>query len=608
LRSLIRNLTRKSRGGVAVREEAVDDDTLVAGRGNDCQIHLPDPRVLLRQAEISVRGGEVYVLALHGGDLSLNGSLTQSGKLGPEDSLHVGPYEIRLEAVASGEERVARGDQHYDLILTVELVQPLGDDLDQLVNRAKLHVTRVGLSVRGWSWVLACAALLLLFAAPFTLNMFHPKPDAKALTQVHTQPPAAPTSVWSSGQISSSHKFFGVACETCHEIPFIPVRNTACLNCHAGVENHAEQVRFPSLPFKDMDCADCHKEHHGNKSITLDNQAFCTSCHADLASQPGDIVIRNASDFGSDHPQFRPAVITDPLNKLIERDHAIGDPTPPRENNGLKFPHARHLAAAGVRDPARGTVQLQCADCHVSDASGHSMKPVSFAENCNSCHQLNFDAKLPGRQLMHGKPQELFQQIADVYDAVAMRGGYEDDAAPAVVRRRAGTPLTEPERRIAAQWAAEKAANVSTGHFGKGLCATCHTLIQPGTGEPAKDGELWDVTPVEMSVRYLPKADFDHSRHRDVSCTNCHQAKASVSATDVLILGVESCQSCHGGEKATDRVPSTCVACHKFHRKDMAPLHTMDTPETTNVRRSMWRGEEPKPTGSEANSNISVTR
>jgi predicted CXXCH cytochrome family protein len=595
LRRLIKNLTRKSRGGVAVREETVDGDTLTAGRGGDCQIHLPDPRVFLHHAEITVRGGEVHVAALQGGDLRINGNITQSGRISPTDSLLIGPYELKVEAVASGDERIVSGDQQYDLVLTVELIQPLGDDLTQLVGRARLHVTRVGLSVRGWSWLLASIALVLLFAVPFTLNLFHPKPDARTLTQVHIQPPPAPTSVWTSGKISSSHKFFGVACETCHEVPFIPVRNSACLNCHSGIENHAEQARFPDLPFKDMDCADCHKEHHGNKSITLSDQAFCASCHANLASQGGNVVVRNASDFGKDHPQFRPAVMVDPLNKLIRRDHAIGDATPPRENNGLKFPHAKHLAQAGVRDPKRGTVRLECADCHEPDASGHSMKPVTFEANCHSCHRLNFDAKLPDRELLHGKPAEMFKQVADVYDAVAMRGGYEDESAPAVVRRRPGTPLTEPGRRIAAAWAAKKASDVSNGHFGKGLCATCHTLIEPGTGQPPQAGATWDVVPVHMDVRYLAKADFDHSRHRDVTCTNCHAAKSSASASDVLIMGVESCQSCHGGEHATDRVPSTCISCHHFHRKDMAPLFAVNnTQQLNNERQSMSEGDEPK--------------
>ena len=98
MRSVIRHITRKSRGGLSVREEAASSEVLTAGRGPDCAIHLPDPRVLLHHAEFALRGGDLYVTALPNADLRINGNLSNGGKVVFTDVLHVGPYEIRREA------------------------------------------------------------------------------------------------------------------------------------------------------------------------------------------------------------------------------------------------------------------------------------------------------------------------------------------------------------------------------------------------------------------------------------------------------------------------------------------------------------------------------
>ena len=82
----------------------------------------------------------------------------------------------------------------------------------------------------------------------------------------------------------------------------------------------------------------------------------------------------------------------------------------------------------------------------------------------------------------------------------------------------------------------------------------------------------WSIEPPTVTTLWMPKAYFTHARHADVPCAECHAAKASTSSTDVLIPGIAICQSCHGGEKAADRVPSTCVSCHRFHRKDLEPM------------------------------------
>jgi len=68
------------------------------------------------------------------------------------------------------------------------------------------------------------------------------------------------------------------------------------------------------------------------------------------------------------------------------------------------------------------------------------------------------------------------------------------------------------------------------------------------------------------------KGRFDHSRHSAPGCVDCHAAPDSDKATDVLLPQIATCQACHGGETAAQRVPSTCVACHDFHLDFHQPM------------------------------------
>jgi predicted CXXCH cytochrome family protein len=573
LRAVIRYVTRKSRGGIAIREQVSDTETVVVGRGNDCAMHLPDPRVLLRHAEFTVRNGDLYISAPATADLRVNGNLTQTSRLQPGDKVRIGPYEVTVESPADS----------ADVILAVELVAPLDDDLERLVAMARGRIGRIGLSVRGWSWLFAALILAATFAIPLGLNLFggrEGKPSTNVMGGV--EHPVTPTRVWSSGEISSVHKFFGDQCETCHETPFIPVQDQACLGCHEAIPHHADPVRFTFAAFQDESCQSCHKEHRGNAVVARSDEAFCGSCHRDLTKRATNTDLRNVSRFGLDHPQFRPTVLADVPLHIVDRSRSIDDA--PRESSGLKFPHNKHLRPEGVRDPARGTVQLDCADCHEPDATGATLKPIAFEEHCHRCHVLKFDSFIPDRELLHGKPEELLKQVQDIYSAVALRGGYTEPEAPLLVRRRPGTTLTAEEKAVVTDWATMKTESVINGRFGKGICAECHQLIDPGQGEAAgtPDGPrmVWNVEPATLSSLYFPKAYFNHAPHRDVECTTCHEALGSVSSTDVLMPGVEVCGTCHGSETATDRVPSPCITCHVFHRKDLPPMHPSPVGDT----------------------------
>jgi len=567
VRTLIRHVTRKSRGGTAVRDEVAEGEKILAGRGNDCAIHLPDPRVMLHHADLTIRDGKLYVLAAPGADLRVGDSLTQISKLDVGSKIRIGPYEIEF----------AEKGGDFDFTLHVELVLALGDDLEKLVARSRIHIDRIGLSMRAWVWLLASVVLIGTFVAPFVFNLLvGPPPDKLSLAPGKQHYVAAPTKVWTSGSISAAHKFFGDSCESCHEKPFVPVRDRACLTCHAGVQNHAQPAIFPFADLSERTCQSCHKEHQGNVTIVLGDEGFCADCHKDMGARTTRSTLANASDFGLHHPEFRPTMVKDPALHSMDRSRSIGGTPPPVENSGLKFPHDKHLRTTGVKDPGRGVVTLQCADCHTPNETGETMQAVSFEQNCHSCHILRFDTFVPDRELAHGKPDEVFKQVRDVYDALAMRGGYEEPTAPALLRRKPGEPLSPVEKVTATNWAASKTADVFNGRFGRGLCEECHRTFDTNTGKPTPtalpEPKPWSIEPPTVTTLWMPKAYFTHARHADVPCAECHAAKASTSSTDVLIPGIAICQSCHGGEKAADRVPSTCVSCHRFHRKDLEPM------------------------------------
>jgi len=277
-------------------------------------------------------------------------------------------------------------------------------------------------------------------------------------------------------------------------------------------------------------------------------------------------MLRNVQDFGTDHPEFLPSVVVDPALRQMSREKSMSGPDLPTENSGLTFPHADHLRKSGVRHPTEGIVELGCRTCHVPDEGNVSMLPIDFDRHCHQCHTLTFDLQLPDRELVHGQPEELFMQVSDIYNATALRGGYEEPDAPVIVRRRPGTPLKETDRVAARNWAEEKSAQILSGRFGKGQCGECHSVVDnPTTG-------VWTVEPVYITEKWFPKSTFDHGSHSEVGCLSCHAVDTSEKSSDVLMPAIEVCQSCHGGEVASNRVPSTCITCHDFHIDGMKPM------------------------------------
>ncbi len=372
-------------------------------------------------------------------------------------------------------------------------------------------------------------------------------------------------------------------------------------------------------------CASCHMEHMGQAGIMNRSSALCSDCHAKLDQRLGQRAnIGDASDFANAHPQFSPTVVATPRDgdPIVTRQwtvpqldqarrlreqmirynptrcdgFSIGKPNfrglvqladrsdVPQEafagdNTGLVFPHALHMSSSGcvasmakqlgVKTDAAGA--LGCANCHTASKDGKGFVPVEMQRNCSTCHSLTFDNfNGVNRTLPHGQPQLVVATMLDFYKAaatdVARGAGVQERRLPG----QAAADRSAEMRQIAFTHADSRASDRIRAIFSPGgSCYGCHQIIKPTSGLN------YGVAPVVLQQHFLPRAQFDHSAHMTagMTCEQCHAARTSQSARDVLTPGIETCRTCHAGEHAYAAVPSPCITCHRFHATDpSAPL------------------------------------
>jgi len=193
-------------------------------------------------------------------------------------------------------------------------------------------------------------------------------------------------------------------------------------------------------------------------------------------------------------------------------------------------------------------------------------------DHCAACHRLEFAR---GRVLPHGKPAQIIALINDYYLAEALRGEPAAEEQSTPLRQRPGgadagaapTAVAPPSQDPVAA-AKANAAKKLDDVFGRSLCGVCHKITRP---EASANGQ-WEVQPVKVAARWMPKAQFDHAAHSTTPCTDCHKATSSKTSADVLMPKIETCRACHGGEGAATALPSTCIMCHVYHRDHLPPM------------------------------------
>lgn len=556
-----------NRHGLPQRDQRrVAGPSINIGRGTQCQIHLPDPRIALDHAHISVSEAGAG-LAADSGHIQVNGRAVDGAKLAVGDRIEAGPYLLEVEAPPAG----------VQLALAITLVTPLqsfGGDGKQPPRLSKRRLSYIGFT----GVLLLC---LLVPIAPDLLG-YAVMPSAGAASEGATENVVRTVSAkflqgWNPGPVSRSHQPFGAECRECHEFPFVQVRDLSCVACHKTIREHvpaAELTGAQGQAFRDTRCAECHRDHKGMQMAPR-AQDQCADCHRDVKGVAADAKSGKATDFSTEHPEFRLSLLDADKPDAIRRVRQSRPAAPDMvERSNLKFNHKLHLDPGGVRDPegkrdAAGTLDaqggrsvLKCADCHQPNEGGLLMAPVTMEQHCQRCHSLAFEPKVTKRQAVHGDEAEIATMLREFYARLVLGDVPPDVNPPAdLPRMRPGAVLTYQERQQALRIADQKANLVLQELFDtRKVCSTCHEVTRKS------DSVGWKVAPVRVAHVWMPQALFSHAKHATEQCTKCHNVSQSKDARDIAMPDLASCRECHAGARVVPgKVTSDCATCHKFH-------------------------------------------
>lgn len=558
MKILLVTITRNKKGQIARSERTISVDFLRIGRGADCALHLPDPRVALHHASIRSAETGLHYIDAADGLLMFDGSFERSGRLEDNRQIVLGPYEIAVLPTPAG----------HDLALSLELADPLKDSVAEVRGNVRAGLERTWLSKRLFSAV-GFVLILLVFLAWPAYNATAPGGRAAAKHQALTADAA-----WDVGELSSAHANFGRDCGKCHQQPFVQVKNGACEDCHARIGWHfpldtpAAQAVHERV-FPGARCAACHRDHKGENGLVRTDSSLCTDCHRDLARRHPQSASPDISDFAKDHPAFKLSILRPGqrgTDAIVQVPMANSISSRAVENSGLKFPHALHLAKQGVRGPD-GRAVLDCKNCHTPDEAGLRFKPTTMKDHCQACHSLEFEPAVTSRQVPHDPVEKVVAAVTEFYAQTALADTPIDvvlDAGSVRQPVRPGERATEGRRQAALAWATDKAAKITREIFEVRVCFQCHqiTPVAAKVGEPA----TWQIAPVAITQHWLPKSRFPHRNHNTVECHNCHDVSGSKTSSDIAIPGIDTCRECHAGnERTRDKARGTCETCHGFH-------------------------------------------
>jgi len=577
---IVRQITTTAAGRDITRSKPFATDEIGVGRSTGNAIHLPDLAVNPDHAVIRKRDdGQIIVESTSGQNFTLDGQHRISVTIDPSAGAELG----------FGGHVIVVSEEGDDVVLTVKRVEALSDSAETR-SESTIYTLKgllPGKRVSAWGFIALVLAAFLVWPIYTwaTWRGVEERPD-----QFHAD------TMWSSGALSSAHHGLEQDCQACHVDAFVTVQDKTCLTCHEDdAHDHAAKPRlltargepegfgkigaafssaFNKPPGR---CVECHSEHEGAGAMEPTAQKFCADCHNGMDARLTDTKLENASDFGIEHPQFRPAVLVSPGGKNPPRKRVSLDDKP-TENNGLKFPHDLHLSkTGGVAQMGRRLAadydfgpSLVCKDCHTPDPKGVRFEPVDMKGDCSMCHSLAFD-EIGGtvRTLRHGEPAMVQADLRAYYRAT---GPTRPINLGGMARRRPGE---SNDIRVASDYARAvqfrpSRANMAISEvFSRGgACFDCHGITQP----TARGRVDYGIKPVTQTDRYMQKGWFSHDAHKEETCESCHDAPASKQATDLLLPGIKTCRECHGGEfqQASD-VPSTCAMCHDYHADDGTP-------------------------------------
>jgi len=390
--------------------------------------------------------------------------------------------------------------------------------------------------------------------------------------------------MWNPGHsISNAHRRWVNDCKACHTQPFVQVRDEDCKTCHKNTADHVSAQTAKVSKLQDVSCASCHREHHGEEGLALQNKYFmssnCADCHKDIKKTMPTSETGNAGDFYKNHPDFRYLIAGSADAKKLSRTR-MPENGILSEKTGLKFPHDVHLKSEGIKSP-EGKEKLNCASCHHANADGLTFQPVSMEKDCQRCHALSFDPAVSNRQVPHGSVDQVLSTLREFYSYTQLNGipldtksnvsainvirPGKEDAPPVSFTKSQGDPHS-------------RATAAAISLFEKTSCNVCHQVSR--TNEVAKahtsgqDLPQWKIAAVTKEHAWLGKSAFafSHEKHKAADCSECHEASKSKKAEDVLMPSIKVCRDCHAGsEPVSNKLVSDCGLCHGFHQHPESP-------------------------------------
>lgn len=572
---LVRRISVTADGREIVRGTPVDASSILIGRDSACAVHLADLAVNPEHARLTTGDGRhVDIEAVSGLGFEVDGRSVQRASIDAGDGA-----ELRF-----GGHRILVGLDADSPSPRISLTVSRTDELSHsALDRDESQAFSLGGKLPGRrmsAWVFSLFVLAAFLAAPIWAYMSWRGVEERP-NGFHAD------STWSSGALSEGHAKLKDDCQSCHVDAFVSVTDTTCASCHDDAHEHApvaRQVMARGDPgwFRaslnsigttfgrpEGRCVECHTEHEGAGPMPATAQRFCTDCHDGMSSRLTDTKLGDAGDFGTSHPQFRPAVLvstgeTPRFQRMTWRPNLT-------ENNGLKFTHDEHLLRNGsvarmARNlgigRGRGSTGLDCADCHKPTRDGVRFEPVDMERDCQSCHSLTFES-VGGvdRTLRHGEPAQV---IADLYAYYRSTPPSRPISLGGMARRRPGEFAEGQTYNIYFREVGvrpSRAEDAVRAVFSRGgACYDCHTIFAPAAGN-----RNWRVMDVHQTRRYFNHGWFDHAPHDEEECSSCHAAKTSGNANQLLIPGLASCRECHGGEDSNADVASSCASCHEYH-------------------------------------------
>jgi hypothetical protein len=548
-------------GAKDVSSRDVEKDEILLGRGSASDILFESNYVSLSHAKIFCVGADCFIEDLNSlSGVRVNGTVVTRERLKAGDIVKLGDVSLQIlyEGGVWGALEVRS--------------QKAKEDADTVVAR-QLESVRLASRLPGFT-IISLVLMLLTGGLFFVLPLL-----------------GVGKTLWNSGPISNNHAMIASECGFCHATPFVQVKDAQCLACHS-MKDHAPAFKEISAhPNLEVRCASCHMEHNGDDHLTAHDAKTCTSCHADIKQSFSDALSPDVMSFDK-HPEFSVEVQSATVGGASTKVR-LSDVPALKDNSFLKLNHEIHLREL---KSAKGKVRLGCRDCHTLANDFKTIEPITFERHCQSCHGLEFDDRLPEKNVPHGEADLVYKFLYAEYAKLALQQQRDPEVTKKFDFRMipGGPSPTQVTRERSAEdfsraFVEREARSAENQLFTKTACYLCHRVL-PKELSPevasAQQRSLFEVIKPRVPSRWMPASIFSHGAHEEMSCEECHEARVpgeggqikvvpvreSSLTNHVLMPGVDKCLPCHSQEgKSADphsgqgKVRSECVMCHSYH-------------------------------------------